>query len=130
MFKDDFCFDSISDMREEIVSECQKERWDCSNTLKISELLVTSKWGQLLVVGDDGRLESFGFCDAIHINGNIPTKREIKALYGEVIEKGATDFKIVFDVMIRAWDDFPHKFSGDYAEPTDWCLEVDLVVSK
>ena len=55
-FKEVFCFDSISDMREEIVSEGQKERWDCARGLRRSELLVTSKWGQLLVVDDDGRL--------------------------------------------------------------------------
>ncbi len=129
-FKEVFCFDSITDMREEIVSESQKERWDCARGLRRSELLVTSKWGQLLVVDDDGRLEKFGFCDAIDIRGNIPTKREIKALYEEVIETGATNFKIVFDAMIRAWDDFPHKFSGECAEPTDWYLEVELVDSK
>jgi len=54
----------------------------------------------------------------------------VKALYEEVIETGATNFKIVFDAMIRAWDDFPHKFSGECAEPTDWYLEVELVDSK
>ena len=129
-FKNDFCFDNMADLRETVIDECADIRFQMSREHRMDEQLFTTKWGQLLVVDDDGRLERFGFCDAIHIKGNIPTKKEIKALYDEVLETGATDFKIVFDVLIRMWDTWEDKWAGHPAEPTCDCLEVELVISK
>ncbi len=130
VFKDDFCFDNMADLREMVTDECAYIRFKMSREYRMDEQLFTTKWGQLLVVDDDGRLEKFGFGDAIHIRGNIPTKREIKALYDEVIETGATNFKIVFDVLVRMWDTWADKWAGCPAEPTCNDLEVELVIAK
>ena len=126
-FKEVFLFDNMTDMREEIIFRCQRERWACANEYRISELLTTSKWGQIMVCGPNGRLEEYGFHDLWDIKGNVPTKKEIKEVYDAVIESGARSFTIHFDVMVRAWDDFPHKFSGACAEPTDNYADIMLI---
>jgi hypothetical protein len=111
-FKDVFKFDSMKDLNESI---------DYKNYKTKKEL------GGLLVVDESGRLPNFR--DIIYYKGKYPTKRELKALYEEVIESGVKNFKIIYDCMVRSWDSFKDKFDGYGSEPTDEYVELILVES-
>jgi hypothetical protein len=126
-FKKAFMFESMAELRDEIVSESANVRRSTAREFRMKVGLFTSSWGQLIVADENGRLEEFGFASAIDFGGKHPTKKEIKTLYEEVVKSGATKFEIVYDACVRCWDSYADKFDGIDAEPTGEYVSVVLL---
>ena len=126
-FKDVFKFDSMKDLNESIDYKNYKTKKELSKEERKDYHLYDTSGGGLLVVNEFGRLSNFQ--DIIYYKGKYPTKRELKALYEEVIESGVKNFKIIYDCMVRSWDSFKDKFDGYGSEPTDEYVELILVES-
>jgi len=127
-FKNDFLFESMVDLREIVAEEFADVRNTFAKSLGMCDGLFTSKWGELIVVDEEGgRLG--GFEDPYDIKGQFPTKREIKEVYEDVVKSGATNFRIVFEALIRCWDSYSDKFAGYGAEPTSECATVTVLSS-
>jgi hypothetical protein len=127
-FENSFLFESMADLREIVAEEFADTRTKFAKELGMCEGLFTSKWGELIVVDEEGsRLE--GFEDPYDIKGSLPTKKEIKEVYNDVVGSGATNFRIVFEALIRCWDSYSDKFAGYGAEPTSECATVTVLSS-
>ena len=126
-FKDVFKFDSMKDLKIFIDYNNYKTKKELSKEERKDYHLYDRSGGGLLVVDESGRIE--GYEDIIYYKGKYPTKRELKALYEEVIESGVKNFKIIYDCMVRSWDSFKDKFDGYSSEPTDEYVELILVES-
>lgn len=124
-FEDCFSFDSMQDMKDDIdYVNCDAKKEFSKEEGKDYNLYDTSDGG-LLVMGKDGRLE--GFEDIVYYKGKYPSKKELKALYEEVISSGAKNFSIVYDCPIRSWDSYQEKFSGCGSGLTGEHIEINLI---
>lgn len=119
-FKSAFVFGSMEEMKDEITRANQKEKRIASKRDHQDSGLYETSGGALMVCDfEGGRLDDFGFYDTYHYKGKFPTKKEIKALYDEVVGSGAKEFFITYDCMVRSWYSWEEKFGGGSSEPND-----------
>ena len=124
-FEDCFSFDSMKAMKDDIdYVNCDAKKELSKEESKDYNLYDTSDGG-LLVMGKDGRLE--GFEDKVYYKGKYPTRKELKALFEEVVKSGSKNFSIVYDCPIRSWGSYQEKFSGCGSGHTGEYIEINVI---